>query len=556
MKKEVKNVKNILWIVMGFVLFFYPLWTTGVIHNDEMLLLFSRNKGYSGAVIYGLKTELSQGRILRMMASVNQSIGFLTQNMMINRIIQSVLILISIILVTVFVYKVMESARSAAITGLMCLVFLPYTFEGAVPGSYVGLTVIPMIEILLSAILYVNYLHERKRFRLIASVVLYIFALLGYEFVLTFILIFPILFLTKGNPKQNRKEFLKHIILYGVIGMMYLAIMFGFKKFFPGNYDGTVIEISSIESMWNIVKHLVKSSIPGYFLFSDKYRWLFRYHSGSDLLGWIKQVIFGERLLSLRIILVMAWLLISFINIEKIEENRLEENRDTFKIGPLLFWGGCYIILPTLPNSISKVYQGNVGETGFVSLPINYFVFFVIVILISGMITKIQKRIPIKAVYFALIGVVYVGGIAVQIMNEEFMKQSEKDYTRYSLIEQVMKTEEIREFNNKRIYAPDLYETRHTLAIRDGYWTSYATQYCSLNVEVVKEYEACDAKIFYLDDRYICAVDEKQVFVFSNEKLQGMQLVQIDQNEYAVYEFDEYIEDDGIYIYSIARGDD
>ncbi len=551
MEKKGKNIKNILWVATGFVLFFYPLWTTGVTCNDEILLLFTRNKGYGGAVIYGLKTELSQGRILRMMASVNQSIGFLTQNMMINRIIQSVLILVSVILVTVFVYKVIESKRSAAITGLMCLSFLPYTFENAVPESYVGLTVIPMIEILLSAILYVNYLHERKGSRLIASVVIYIFALLGYEFVLTFILIFPILFLTKGNPKQNRREFLKHIILYGVIGIMYLAIMFGFKKIFPGNYAGTDIEISSIKNMWDIVTHLVKSSIPGYFLFSDKYRWLFQYHSGTNLLGWIKQMIFGERLLSLRIILVMAWLLISFINIEKIEENK-----DTFKIKPLLFWGGCYTILPTLPNSISKMYQGNVGETGFVSLPINYFVFVVIVTLISGMITKIRRRIPIKAVYFALIGVVYVGGIAVQIMNEEFMKQSEKDFARYSLIEQVMKTEEIKELNNKRIYAPDLYETRHTLAIRDGYWTSYATQYCGLNVEVVKEYEACNAKIFYFDDRYICAVSENQVFVFSNEKLQGMQLVQTDQNEYAVYEFDTYVKNDAIYIYCFAKGAD
>ena len=35
-----------------------------------------------------------------------------------------------------------------------------------------------------------------------------------------------------------------------------------------------------------------------------------------------------------------------------------------------------YLFLVSIPNSISKIYQGNVDDTNFTGLPVTYFMYF------------------------------------------------------------------------------------------------------------------------------------------------------------------------------------
>lgn len=547
--KLLHKYRYILWVGLGFILLFYPLWTTGVMHNDELMVWFDREESYGTVLQKLLWNELGQGRVLRILAPINQSIGFLTPNMVVNRIIQSVLIIVSVFLGVYFIYKLVENKRTAVMAGIVFLSFLAYSFESSVPQAYVGITVIPVIELLLSAIIYMNYLRDKNCTKLIISIFMYIIALLGYEYMLTFILIFPILCLVKGKPMENKKHFIFQLFLYGGIGVLYIVAMFVFKILFPGNYEGTSIGFVSLKSSWDIISQIFKSSFPGYFLVSDKYRFLFQYYTGENFFAYLKELVCFEDVLSLRIILYGIWLVISFIMIEK----KIENDNETFRLWPIIVFGGAYTILPILPNAVSTMYQGNVSEKGFVSLPVNYVVYLAIVFLISSILIKLRKRKQTKWLYYPIVGILILGGIAVQITNEVFMKQSSMDFERYTAIEQALKTDVMKEYANQEIYAPDLYETRNTLAIRDGYWSSYAKTKCGLNVEILREDNHCETKMFYVEDRYFCITNEEKTTVISKEKLIGPYLVQTNENTYDVYDFEKYTDEHSMYCYVFAN---
>lgn len=84
-----KNRIYILWVLCGFILFFYPLWKTGIIHNDELLIWYNRQDSIYCMIANLVHNELGQGRLLRILAPINFSVSFLTKNMIVNRIIQS-----------------------------------------------------------------------------------------------------------------------------------------------------------------------------------------------------------------------------------------------------------------------------------------------------------------------------------------------------------------------------------------------------------------------------------------------------------------------------------
>ena len=70
-----KKTIILIWGCIGIFLCFYPLWTTGITHNDELLILYGRENSLFEALKNMINNELEQGRILRLLSPLNWIIG-------------------------------------------------------------------------------------------------------------------------------------------------------------------------------------------------------------------------------------------------------------------------------------------------------------------------------------------------------------------------------------------------------------------------------------------------------------------------------------------------
>lgn len=541
-----KNRIYILWVLCGFILFFYPLWKTGIIHNDELLIWYNRQDSIYCMIANLVHNELGQGRLLRILAPINFSVSFLTKNMIVNRIIQSILIMLSVFLLSYFFKKLTSNTLSCILYGITAICMLPYTFESSIPQVYVGLVVVPLIELTLSAIFFLFYLENRRKKYFIASLVLFVISLLGYEFMITYTLLFPMLYLARGNCRENIRCFVKIVMLYGVIRILYILVLLVSSTIMSGNYSGAEFGFVSIQSTLDIICNIINASCPGYYLHSEKYNYLFNYYSGKELSTTMYGFINGTEIISLRSLMIALWLLITLY----VCFSKFRDASCNYKVSYLVIGGGIYTVIPILPNALSAGYQGNVGEHAFISLPVSLYIYTALLFILSVIIVKILQRYN-RLKYLTIILIVFLT-LPIQIMNETFAKQSECDYKRYQFIEQVLKTDLIRMFDNQTIYSPDMYKTNNCLAIRDGYWTSYLQRYCDLNICIQADQE-CMPQIYVMDEKTLSLVTEDQIIFVSLNPIYSPQLIQIDQQTFKSFETTTCLLDHGIYYCMIPR---
>lgn len=77
---------------------------------------------------------------------------------------------------------------------------------------------------------------------------------------------------------------------------------------------------------------------------------------------------------------------------KEVEKEKKELGKSLLILVMLL---GC-TVLPFLPISVSKMYQGNVGEQGFISLPVSYFSYFVMTLAFSYIVWGLTRFIVSK----------------------------------------------------------------------------------------------------------------------------------------------------------------
>lgn len=534
--------------VLGWILFFYPLWNTGVIHNDEVIVLSAREQGFLNLLEQGIRTELGQGRPMRIMAAFNQSLGFMFSNMVLNRIFQSLIIMLSLLMGGGMIYKLYNNVCLGILVPIIFLAFLPYTFESAVPQAYVGLTVIPIIELFVSIIYYIEYLEKGQKKKWITSIAFYVLSMLGYEYMITFVIVFPILFIFKGEGLANWKKFTIQIGLYACLGGGYLLGMFGTKILLPGDYQGTSIKIVSLQSSMEIIVNLIKSAVPGYFIQSGKYSFLYKYYTGNSLKEYLLQLLTLQNLLSLRNILIVFWFLIVAYFFKK-------DNIDgtiNYRVWPTVMIGMAYIIIPLLPNSISEMYQGNVGENAFVSLPVSFITSFIIALLLCVVAFSIYQYLNKTIILYFFSAAVLFLSLSVQVMNECFMVESADNFERYSNIEKLMGSSILDKYENKKVAASDLYETRNTLAIRDGYWSEYIQSHFGKQIDF-ENVETAEIELYYVEDNYFCLIDAETIVILSPQPIMGEHGVKVSKDKYELYNFKESLVDNGLFCYTFYK---
>lgn len=141
------------------------LYQQGVILNDELQLRQHRLEGLINALKWGIDTELSQGRPLRIMAVLNHCFidaGF--QNWYASRIIQICLLYFNTFLLGILVYNILQNKTVSCLSALLNLFFMPIIFEHAVPNAFVGLTAMPVMWLLMSLIFFCRYIEKEQQF--------------------------------------------------------------------------------------------------------------------------------------------------------------------------------------------------------------------------------------------------------------------------------------------------------------------------------------------------------------------------------------------------------
>lgn len=548
----------IILLLTWFICVMHPLLHTGVILNDEVQALFERQNGYFALLERNIGCELAQGRPLRIMAAFNSSLSFLSSNMVINRSIQICILGITAVSLAAFVKKLFLNNFISCMTAVLFLVCMPITFEHAVPNAFVGLVCVPFICLCWSLYYWIKYIKFHYKKSLILSMFFWILALCGYEFVVMYTPVFILIYLYINGIDKKWYSIVYSNMLPTVISAIYIVCTLIIQSLCDVGYSGVKIQFESVASSWAIIKTIVCSSIPGYFVTNPKYLYLCSVYSDDNFARAAMQI-FDEhtllaygRLFSLLIgevisineliVVLLTILLIVFITNHSSCEKF--SNRKQFII---IIAFGLYMIVPIIPNSVTSLYQGNVTYENFTSLPVSTFIFASECILISILMhcfSGINKWIKYS---FIIGGLVVV--FLIQYMNIMFASVHASNYHRVVTIERLFKTEIFKNMNVSVIYSPDILARKNALELGDNYWNEFAKKE-GLNFNVLKKGDS-NVKLFYVDDKYFCIVDNDKKILISEKPIKDNVMFQLDDDHYIAVKVGNPDVDNGLYVYSV-----
>lgn len=553
-----KNKTFIILVLAWFICVMHPLLHTGVILNDEVQALFERQNGYFALLERNVGCELAQGRPLRIMAAFNSSLSFLSSNMVINRGIQIFILGITAVSLAAFVKKLFLNSFISCMTAILFLVCMPITFEHAVPNAFVGLVCIPLICLCWSLYFWIEYIKSHSKKTLILSMFFWILALCGYEFVVMYTPVFIFIYLYICGIGKKWYSIVHSNMLPIVIGAIYIVCTLIIQSLCGVGYSGVKIQFESVSSSWAIIKTIVYSSIPGYFITNPKYLYLCSVYSDDNFAKAVMQI-FDEhtlldcgRLLNLLIrevvsidviiMVLLTILLIMFIT----SHTRCEKFSNRKQILSVVVFG-LYMIFPIIPNSITSLYQGHVTYENFTSLPVSTFVFASECVLISILIQRFRDINKWIKYSFCIGGLIIV--FIIQYMNVMFASVHASNYHRVVTIERLFKTEIFKNMNGSVIYSPDILVRKNALELGDNYWNEIAKKE-GLNFNVLKKGDS-NVKLFYVDDKYFCIVDHDKKMLISEKPIKDNVVFKIDDDHYIMVKVGNPSADNGLYVYSV-----
>lgn len=519
-----------------FALVIFPIVRQGIILNDELQAWEYRMSGLTALIQRNIQAELGQGRPLRIMAALNSACSFLFADIWISRVVQCVIFGIAIISFGCFMWKLLGDKRLATFCSLSILVFWPITFEHATPNAFNGLVFIPIIELCCSLNLLIDYVDRKKGRYLSVSILFLLIAVLGYEFMITFVPIYLLVYIYKAQI-HSFKRLIRVCVPGAAFCLLYMVTLVSITHVIGGNYDGAKIGFVSIKSSVDIIKTLIKSALPGYWLFNGKYLYLFQYYGEGQR--------FSLRALTICVIygLVMALL--------------FKDRFDTSSRLNKKSYVGCtivallYMIIPILPNAISKIYQGNVTADHFTSLPVTSVVFFTACFLICSFVWQVLHYVHRRKVSFIIIALFIVVILPIQTMNDIFSREQYKNYTRIEFVEKLFETDVMKSLSYQCIYAPDIYKTKNTLAIPADYFMKCAERNEIKGMELTTDKNAEYMVALYEngENEWTITNQEDEIVVLAKHHLQDQYAARISENQYIQVPIQFESSDKNIYMY-------
>lgn len=561
-------------IIVIVILCSAPMMIQGIICNDELQSRYWSMRGI-GAFLKHFSDErlYEKGRALSaLFNAVTMYIGFASAYLPIFRLVDVASILLDIFLYGWFLYKMFKNQAFAIFASVIALVFLPISFEHTAPNAFITLYNFPFAALLLSFITYIVYIEKRKKSYIYWTVILLFFSLASYEVFITLMPMYPLISFFKKNKTNNSwNVVLKDSAIPFATSVIYILLYITAGVVFPSSYDGNQIGGFTFDSAYTICGQLFKASFPGYFLFNSKYRYLFDCYSESklqlplDLIFkncssiaplWFRSgnsVIkyIGESLLNLRTILLSGFVygVLSILLKKNAPIFRHEAASAVFfKVGA----GAIFVILPTLPLAVAKMYQDSVNESAFAALPTTYISYFAAVFLCCYVIFAINHRCRIRWITFVLVAMITIYNLPVQAMNSVFSKEQNRNYSRLITIEELFNTKAVKALNNYTVSAQDIYGTRNALYIHDNYWSEYA-KLKGLNINLENNDSGQVFHISYPEDRFFVIEAEREGLVLSKARLDGMTLpVKLRDGSFISVRFDNGNADGDFYTYSLS----
>ncbi len=529
-------------IAIFVVIVICPVIKQGIICNDEILLRIWSQQGmatFFKTTIYN--ENILKGRILGTIGNL-KFLGYLSQNKYIFRTIEALFLIAAIVLCSYIFYRITKSKNYALILGILISGFLPITFELAVPNAHMIVCLQPMILLELSIVFYLNYLENSQRRCLVLSMLLLIWAMFLYEFIITYILIFPVIYFIKNiNEEKVIKKTVQSVKPIILVTIIYLILYVAQGKIFPTNYEGTMFEINSIMDILRTLKRLFITALPGYYLIDPKYRYLFKVYNNGDVN--IENIYNVRNLVFLIVLGLLLWKLI-----EVKEEHEKWNIKDSFICLTLLI----YAVLPALPNALTSLYQSAVLGGDFRSIPVSIYLYCSICFLIVYIIRKIGVRKQYCKVILVTVLLICAGSI--QIENNVFANEQSQNFKRIEAIEDVLRLDYWKAYGNITINAPSLYKTENTLAIEDGHWTTYASIYGNYLNIINDKSEDADLYIEMQNNNEFYVYNENYDILITKQYDEGVVFVRNIQGDDIQFKSGELIDNEKEYkIYYLNR---
>ena len=522
--------KSSIWFVCVFALIIavcIPLYRAGIIINDELQARFWGMQGFVQLYKHYFVELIFKGRILQVfIVPISLYLGFLSSNIWVFKIIQLFSILLIVILWGCLIYRIFGNRKLASIVSTLQLIWIPISFEHTEPNAFLTLYDFPYCLLIVSVILWIFYLeHSDRKKVLVASMILLFISECSYEGFVTFVVPFILI----GVYKLGFNRILKDIktYLYPVaVTIVYLVLYVVCGKLFPSNYSGNQIGISSIGESLHIIMQLLAVTIPGFYRIDAKYRDLYNYYKIIHPINQFSAVIIGIVLLTSSIILYNAF------KKSQNSSKRLTSGvllKDVGVVIGVMFSCACIMV----PISVASMYQGIVGDNGFLGLPVTWFGYFLTVTAIGYVIWRILQHTSNKLISAVIVAVICVMTCTIQTENHIFADEQSENYERLVYMEDFCSSGMLDVFNNEELYVADFYTQKNLLYIHDGYWTSYI-QTLGYNIPMLNEAASLEQNRVYLDDNtgVFMAWNGDKLCIMSEKPVSGAICVEVTDGEY------------------------
>lgn len=513
----------------------YPMLIQGVICNDELQSYVLSLAGWSQFSTQWLENWIRMGRILGAPLNiVSNYCGFLSKDMFLSKTLSIAFMLLGFFLFSCLVFRLLKSTLLAVLLFVSLIVFLPITFEHVLPNAFVALFSIPLILAMLSFHFFLSWLQCNKPVYIIIASSLWFIFLTSYEaFVsLTPCFIIIVIFYKNYNVSDVLRAISGCRYIFAVTFLFLLLYCFA-RIAFPSTYDGNTIAPFSISNSFQVVIQLIKSGLPGYFIFNEKYQYLFEIYYKifeinfaallTNLFGSLHSLFDFSNLKFLLhsqgFLFYLRIFAISILGILLIRRTiSFDYSTNVFLTGRrvvlLLLMLSFVAILLAIPNSLGKMYQESVNSKQFIALPVSFVIYCIIIFSFVIIIFQTNTKIHNKVLRSLVFSIGYVLMLAIQVMNGVFSHEQALNFDRIKKIELILDTNQIKMLHGEKLFAPDFYQTKNLLAIHDGYWSQYIKNR-GLDINISPKQEGQNYEMRILSGGYFLLLTRSELVFFS-----------------------------------------
>jgi len=544
------SIKYYVILLLGTVglITIFPLLNVGLVINDD---LQNSIRAYTSNLMDYMKVSFEMWKVQgrpNLFASFSYYIPFIVDNFIFYKII-ALGTLITIFILASYLLKILfKDNYLFAFTLLLFLIGMQVSWEHSPVVSFSGFFSIPLIMLISSLILFIQYKKTNMRFAVWASCALYIATLFSYEL---FILYSPIFFLIsyyydKGQPWSYKTKKMIPIIICVSI---YLVLYGIFRFVYGSSYAGAQVESSSL-NIWKIVQviwQLSISSFPGYFSFNGKYQYLLYIYSESkgDPLS-IVNIIGSVEIQTIIKVLLTFSLTYSLIS-------RFKLDLSNKKILVISFISLIYVFVPNFLLAITPLYQKAIIENDQLGMPSSFFSFISLILMVSMLtlyITKITSKLRFRYKSIILTSIsLFLSLIAgiVDYTNIHIAKYQAMSNEKWKLVNEFLKTDEGKQLQeNSVIISPTLWTHIGSAVIHDSYWSDYFKHRTNKNIFVLKDISALGninvhGNVYFLKYNQTLK-DPEQYLIFSelNSSIKDKEIDSFYSNRVTVFSYSKY----------------